>query len=242
MPGVSSGNLLELLGTLDGAPSGRPWTEAALGVWKGLVPGHYYSALHCRRQGSRSKLEALFQFGHGWSVPDERILANLEKIGWVHPVTQRAIQENRPAIFRRSELVGERNWRNTDHFNLVDQPLGIVDMSVLFLPMQAGLHMMLVCGRDRIVENPEPALARLPHLMARLLPHAQPKPPVKRVSSAKLTNREAEVMHWVSEGKRNAEIALILDLSPLTVRTHLEHIYAKLDVDNRVAAVLQWAA
>jgi DNA-binding CsgD family transcriptional regulator len=51
-----------------------------------------------------------------------------------------------------------------------------------------------------------------------------------------LTPREAEVLHWVSEGKTNVEIGSILHSSPRTVGKHLERIFAKLDVETRTAA------
>lgn len=51
-----------------------------------------------------------------------------------------------------------------------------------------------------------------------------------------LTTREAEVLSWLSKGKTNRDIAQILGLSPRTIDKHLEQIYAKLGVENRVAA------
>lgn len=55
-----------------------------------------------------------------------------------------------------------------------------------------------------------------------------------------LTVREREVMHWVSEGKSNAEIAIILGISPHTIKDHLKQIYQKLEVENRTSAVRAW--
>ncbi|WP_296284731.1 response regulator transcription factor [Acinetobacter ursingii] len=52
-----------------------------------------------------------------------------------------------------------------------------------------------------------------------------------------LTQREAEVMHWLILGKTNKDIAEILDLSPRTINKHLEHIFEKLAVETRTAAV-----
>ena len=52
-----------------------------------------------------------------------------------------------------------------------------------------------------------------------------------------LTRREAEVIFWLVKGKRNPEIAAELTLSVGTVRKHLEHIYLKLEVTTRAAAV-----
>lgn len=54
----------------------------------------------------------------------------------------------------------------------------------------------------------------------------------------RLTPREAEVFCWLARGKTNAEIGLILGMSPRTVQKHLEHIYHKLGVETRMAAVL----
>ena len=51
-----------------------------------------------------------------------------------------------------------------------------------------------------------------------------------------LTEREVEVLRWVSCGKTNKDIADILQLSPRTVNKHLEHIYIKLGVETRTAA------
>jgi len=51
-----------------------------------------------------------------------------------------------------------------------------------------------------------------------------------------LTQREGEVLSWLSKGKTNRDIAQILGLSPRTVDKHLEQIYAKLGVENRTAA------
>lgn len=52
-----------------------------------------------------------------------------------------------------------------------------------------------------------------------------------------LTLREAEILMWVSRGKTNRDIGLILDSSPRTVNKHLEHIFEKLGVATRSAAV-----
>jgi DNA-binding CsgD family transcriptional regulator len=51
-----------------------------------------------------------------------------------------------------------------------------------------------------------------------------------------LTPREREVMRWLTEGKRDGEIAIILGLSPRTVEKHASHILHKLNVETRTAA------
>jgi DNA-binding CsgD family transcriptional regulator len=54
-----------------------------------------------------------------------------------------------------------------------------------------------------------------------------------------LTQRESEVMHWLACAKTDAEIAALLSISPRTVQKHLEHIYVKLGVETRTAAVMR---
>jgi DNA-binding response OmpR family regulator/DNA-binding CsgD family transcriptional regulator len=54
--------------------------------------------------------------------------------------------------------------------------------------------------------------------------------------SFRLTAKEAEVLYWVIKGKINRDIGDILGSSPMTVKKHLERVYAKLGVETRTAA------
>lgn len=56
-------------------------------------------------------------------------------------------------------------------------------------------------------------------------------------TSLSLTFREAEILMWISRGKTNKEMGLILGTSPRTINKHLEHIFEKLGVVTRAAAV-----
>lgn len=51
-----------------------------------------------------------------------------------------------------------------------------------------------------------------------------------------LTEREAEVLLWISRGKANREISVILGISPRTVNKHLEQIFEKMGIENRASA------
>lgn len=82
----------------------------------------------------------------------------------------------------------------------------------------------------------------LPHLHLALLRLAQSKPArpggdPARAQRRALSAREADVLRWLREGKRNDEIALILGISALTVKNHLQRIYKLLGVRNRTEAV-----
>lgn len=54
--------------------------------------------------------------------------------------------------------------------------------------------------------------------------------------------REAEILHWVREGKSNEEIGMILGISGLTVKNHLQRLYRLLGVSNRAQAIARGMA
>lgn len=54
-----------------------------------------------------------------------------------------------------------------------------------------------------------------------------------------LTNREAEVLLWVAQGKSNGDVASIIGMSEKTVKQHMGSIFGKLGVENRNAAAMQ---
>ena len=90
----------------------------------------------------------------------------------------------------------------------------------------------------------------LPHLhlaLLRLAPVAGAQPrsvsgiETARVVLRPLSAREAEIVHWLRTGKRNDEIGVILGLSGLTVKNHLQRIYKLLGVRNRSEAVARCA-
>jgi DNA-binding NarL/FixJ family response regulator len=90
-----------------------------------------------------------------------------------------------------------------------------------------------------------------PNLARRLLKHfhvaedaVDPFRPPPREGRAEpparpLTEREIEILRLIAKGLSNNEAARVLTLSRATVRTHLEHIYEKLEVTNRVEAVTE---
>jgi transcriptional regulator EpsA len=63
-------------------------------------------------------------------------------------------------------------------------------------------------------------------------PAAAPAPGLVAV-----TEREREILGWVREGMSNQAIGALLDISPLTVKNHIQKILRKLKATNRAQAV-----
>ena len=79
-----------------------------------------------------------------------------------------------------------------------------------------------------------------------LVPEREPQEPAQqpvRGTSSKaglvepLTERELEVLRLVAEGESNQDIARKLVVSLATVKTHINHIFGKLDAESRVQVV-----
>ena len=96
-------------------------------------------------------------------------------------------------------------------------------------------YLLKDCSRDelfraiRAAARGEAVLA--PAVAARLM--GQMRTP----ADEKLTEREIEVLQLVAEGSSNSEIAKRLHISQATVKSHLIHIFGKLGVSDRTAAV-----
>ncbi|HTW80413.1 MAG TPA: response regulator transcription factor [Terracidiphilus sp.] len=59
----------------------------------------------------------------------------------------------------------------------------------------------------------------------------------ERESRSSLSTRETEILEMVAKGLTNKEIARVLQISQYTVRNHINHIGAKLEVGDRTEAV-----
>lgn len=119
--------------------------------------------------------------------------------------------------------------------------------------VKAGASGYLLKGTpaDRIIEAIKEVHAGgtviQPNLARRLLKHfrvGEPPTPSTPTAAAepegkKLSARETEILQLIAKGVSNNEAASLLSLSKATIRTHLEHIYRKLEVTNRVEAVTE---
>src|SRR5215467_5555177 len=65
---------------------------------------------------------------------------------------------------------------------------------------------------------------------------------INALASLELTPREAEVLLWISRGKSNHDIGVILGAKTGTICKHVEHIFGKLNVENRTSAAVMAVA
>ena len=91
----------------------------------------------------------------------------------------------------------------------------------------------------RVVAAGDALLA--PSVTRRLIDHFASRPlprPQDLALLETLTEREREVFELIAQGFSNAEIADRLVLTEGTVKTHVKHIFDKLDVRDRTQAVI----
>jgi DNA-binding CsgD family transcriptional regulator len=140
-----------------------------------------------------------------------------------------------PEPLRITDVVSQRAFRRSPFYALIAKPSGIEHELKLWLPAPPGHARFLELARgpgSDFVERDRSLLALIrPHL-AKVRARWELRARVEC-----LTERELEVLQLVAEGLTNPEIARRLFISRATVRTHLEHVFAKLGVRSRTAAV-----
>jgi pimeloyl-ACP methyl ester carboxylesterase/DNA-binding CsgD family transcriptional regulator len=94
-----------------------------------------------------------------------------------------------------------------------------------FVPLEGANHLLL---------ESEPAWKRFVEEVEAFLPGATSG----SASFAGLTRRELDLVELIAQGRDNAQIAATLGLTDKTVRNHITHIYAKLEVENRAQAIV----
>ena len=146
---------------------------------------------------------------------------------------------------RMSEVASHDEYLSSGIFRHCNARIGI--RYILVIPLQvdeytvAGLTFMRR-QRDFSAQDGEVLDAFAPHF--RLAWQRHPNPwqlvPSDAMSSRQrfmqeleLTTREADVLYWITEGKQNAEIAQILNISLFTVQKHVANILKKTQLENR---------
>lgn len=184
----------------------------------------------------------------------EDLAARFQRIGEVIPTQHPSfplIAAGVTEALRLSDLTTLRDLRRTEFYEIAFGPLGIRHQ--VAIPIQTAdhlggvtfskggqqdfhegdLHLIRLFSRHVIIayENSQ-ALDQARQQAAQV--QGADHLVLRRVG---LTRRESEVLLWMTEGKRDREIAVILGTSYRTVTNHVRSILAKLRVENRTAAV-----
>lgn len=148
---------------------------------------------------------------------------------------------------RISDILSSSEWLKSRTYNEVIRPMGTPHM--LVIPMQfsstrASAYTALRSGRD-FTDRERSIADAIQSIMATL--HKRDRFHLNADQDAKmlrqlpmLTSRENEVFYLLTRACTADSISRKLSISPATVRKHLEHIYRKLGVTDRLAAV-NWA-
>ena len=156
-----------------------------------------------------------------------------------------AVHGGRP--YSMPDCYGRRRFHDLDIYQEVHQPMGFTDHGFVYVPSADGAVVffgLFRAGGDFTPHEKEMLTLAQPHLanlrqLASALTAAREIPLEPGLfESLGLTPRECEVIYWLTQGKTNLEVALLLRVRADTVSSYLRAIYEKLNVENRVAATL----
>jgi DNA-binding CsgD family transcriptional regulator len=159
-------------------------------------------------------------------------------------------QTHDKAARRVSDVIDRKTWLGSRYYQTCMARLGLVHC--LSLPVTVDDHTVggLSLNRrknDFTLRHCALLNALGPHFCLAWERHPAPWPdenpsptsaPQARFKELGLSPRETEVLHWMTEGKLNREIATILGISLMTVQKHVAAILRKLQQENRHAATI----
>jgi DNA-binding CsgD family transcriptional regulator len=234
---------LDLLEQIVVAPDLRQTAEAALMAFRGIVPGEHFSAMLFN---AKLRLVEDYFLHQSWQAANTKFWPAAQQRLAEHPLAEKFLSQRQSTVFVRSRVVLDSVWRKTWLYNEVERPLDVEDLATVCQIASAEKVLVLTCGRSGKFSDRDLApVHSFQRVLNAVIPSCpgvakanapSPGPAASLRPATPLTAREGEVLHWLRQFKRNAEIATILGVSLHTVRHHLEKIYAKLGVETRMAA------
>lgn len=164
-----------------------------------------------------------------------------------HPLFPAIIEQGCAEPLRTSDVVSLTRFMDTALHYEFYRPLAITHQ--LVVGIQVAHYGQVTCAVNRSHRDftaTDQALLQLlvPHFQAavRLSQtmrelRQQAAPAAQPAAARQLTPREKEVLNHLMRGLPDKEISRVCHISPRTVQNHLQNIYAKLEVDNRTAAL-----
>jgi DNA-binding CsgD family transcriptional regulator len=140
------------------------------------------------------------------------------------------------SVTKPLDFYSVRQWHSTAMYRDWVRPLGLEHEMLLCLPAgpMRSIRLLFWRGPGADFSDRDRALLALlrPHLHQAYLDAERRRHPI-----SPLTPRQRELLRLVAAGHTNAQIARRLGVTEKTVGKHLEHIYARLRVSSRTAAV-----
>jgi len=164
-----------------------------------------------------------------------------------NPLASYYTREGDPKALRMSDVIDQAEWEASTFYRTCCQRLGLAYSLVLPVNVDPSIVVALSFDRrspDFTTEDCELLDAFGPHLRLAWQRHENPWADRrefekrKRLQSLGLSSRESEVLFWMTEGKLNREIAMLLGLKLGTVQDNVSRILAKLELENRHAATV----
>jgi DNA-binding CsgD family transcriptional regulator len=178
-----------------------------------------------------------------------------------HPHTGYYLRTGDGEARRLSEIISMRALRQTTFYNEISRQNRLVRQLTIYMPVTSTHSLVVALCRESpdfsekerqcldllrphianawhrawVVERQSQELRRLRDRWPGLTGPTNLRAVARR--RFKLSPREAEVLSWIAEGKTNAEIAIILSLTPGTVKFYVERILSRLGCETRTAAV-----
>lgn len=157
------------------------------------------------------------------------------------------VNEGRP--FFRSDFISTRNFRDLDIYSECFRILETIDHAAVHVPTGDGClawfaaerggnrefterdRILLTIGQQHLTNSRQLALARQ---------KVRDEFPLDAASftRAGFTPRESEVAYWLTEGKTNGEIAVLMRLQTQTVKGYVATLFNKTGAGNRLALTL----
>jgi DNA-binding CsgD family transcriptional regulator len=159
-----------------------------------------------------------------------------------------ALRKGVRGVLNINDFVTQREFERTALYNEIMRPIDVRYELLVPLEMPSYIATVSVNRRSPFSRDEIRKLHLFsPHLVRaylnaqaikRLRALATGVPQLELLQDLGLTPQESHVMHWLIQGKRDSEIAQILDSKTRTVEKHVQHILARLGVETRTAAAL----
>jgi DNA-binding CsgD family transcriptional regulator len=170
-----------------------------------------------------------------------RVVARLREVYRENPIYGYIQGGGTGPLVDIADLMPRKDFQRTDFYQDIFRPYDIEHQVNLLLSRPGWINTLTINSDRTIGGRMKTLLALASRHIGLAHRHACQTDRLLTLPAAdggtKLTARECEVFAWLREGKRNAEIGVILGCSPRTIDKHVQNILRKTGAETRTAAV-----